>query len=38
VVEIDLSKLKPSVAGPDKPQDRVDVDNLKKSFEKTLEE
>ncbi len=36
VVELDLSKVKPSLAGPKRPQDRVDLDQLKHTFDKLL--
>ncbi len=36
VVELDLSSVKPSVAGPKRPQDRIDVDALKAKFESLL--
>ncbi len=36
VVEIDLSSVKPGVAGPKRPQDRIDVDALKAKFESLL--
>ncbi|MCE9615212.1 MAG: aconitate hydratase AcnA [Lentisphaerae bacterium] len=36
VVDIDLSTLVPSVAGPKRPQDRVEVRSLKESFKKAL--
>ena len=32
VVEIDLSTIRPSVAGPKRPQDRISLSDLKKSF------
>jgi len=32
VLELDLSKVTPSVAGPRRPQDRIDLQDLKKSF------
>ena len=32
VVEIDLSTVVPSVAGPKRPQDRIELQNLKESF------
>lgn len=37
-VELDLSAVEPSVAGPDRPQDRVALANLKQSYEKSLKE
>ncbi|MEO0163812.1 MAG: aconitate hydratase AcnA [candidate division WOR-3 bacterium] len=37
VVEIDLSKIEPSVAGPKRPQDRIPLKDLKKSFYISLE-
>jgi len=36
VVDIDLSTLMPSVAGPKRPQDRVEIRNLKTEFRKAL--
>ncbi|MFZ4763805.1 MAG: aconitate hydratase [Roseimicrobium sp.] len=36
VVELDLSSVKPGVAGPKRPQDRIDVDALKAKFESLL--
>ncbi|CAN5832264.1 aconitate hydratase AcnA [soil metagenome] len=36
VVELDLSSVKPGVAGPKRPQDRIDVDGLKAKFEELL--
>ncbi len=32
VIEIDLSKIEPSLAGPSRPQDRVSLKDMKKSF------
>ncbi len=32
VVEIDISKVVPSVAGPKRPQDRIELQNLKRDF------
>ncbi|NJD86594.1 MAG: aconitate hydratase AcnA [Betaproteobacteria bacterium] len=32
VLELDLSSIKPSVAGPKRPQDRIDLPNLKAKF------
>jgi aconitate hydratase len=32
VVEIDLSKIEPSLAGPSRPQDRISLSEMKKSF------
>jgi len=37
VVEIDLSKIEPSVAGPRRPQDRIPLKDIKKSFYISLE-
>jgi aconitate hydratase len=31
-MELDLSTVKPSVSGPKRPHDRVEVDNMKKDF------
>jgi aconitate hydratase len=36
VLELDLASLRPSVAGPKRPQDRVNVGDVKNSFEKAL--
>jgi aconitate hydratase len=36
VVELDLSSVKPGVAGPKRPQDRIDVSDLKEKFETLL--
>ncbi|TAN44488.1 MAG: aconitate hydratase AcnA [Nitrospirae bacterium] len=36
VVEIDVSKVKRSVAGPKRPQDRIDLSSLKDSFTSVL--
>ncbi|MEY4483372.1 MAG: aconitate hydratase AcnA, partial [Verrucomicrobiota bacterium] len=36
VVELDLSSVKPGVAGPKRPQDRIDVSDLKEKFESLL--
>ncbi len=38
VLELDMSKIEPCVAGPKRPQDKVLVTDLKKRFEKHLEE
>ncbi len=35
-LELDLSTVQPSVAGPRRPQDRVDLRSVKQSFESTL--
>ncbi|MBD5781790.1 aconitate hydratase AcnA [Pelagicoccus sp. NFK12] len=34
VVDIDMSSIEPSVAGPKRPQDRIDVKDLKGAFER----
>ena len=34
VLELDLSTIYPSVAGPKRPQDRIDLDKVKPSFQK----
>jgi len=34
VVELDLSTIYPSIAGPKRPQDRIDLDKVKPTFEK----
>ena len=36
VVEIDISSVKPGVAGPKRPQDRIDVDGLKTKWAEIL--
>jgi len=36
VVELNLSSIKPSVAGPKRPQDRIDLNDIKKQFESLL--
>lgn len=36
LVELDLSTVEPSLAGPKRPQDRVTVKNVKKSFDEAL--
>ncbi|MGC8887361.1 MAG: aconitate hydratase AcnA [Verrucomicrobiia bacterium] len=36
VIELDLSKIKPSVAGPKRPQDRISIDQLKSTFTEIL--
>ncbi|MFP4542217.1 MAG: aconitate hydratase [Opitutales bacterium] len=36
VLELDLSSIVPSVAGPKRPQDRIDVPKLKSSFDSLL--
>ncbi|RYD23773.1 MAG: aconitate hydratase AcnA [Verrucomicrobiaceae bacterium] len=36
VVELDISTVKPSVAGPKRPQDRIDLDNLKVKWNQLL--
>jgi len=38
VVEIDLDTVRPSLAGPKRPQDRVDLNETKETFNKLLEE
>ncbi len=38
IIELDISTVVPSVAGPDRPQDRVPLTNLKLSYEKSLKE
>jgi aconitate hydratase len=35
-LQLDLGTVKPSLAGPKRPQDRVTLDNVKASFEKNL--
>src|SRR5206468_3358283 len=36
VLELDLSTVRPSVAGPKRPQDRIDLPDLKERFHKLL--
>lgn len=36
VLELDLSSIKPCVAGPKRPQDRIDLPNLKSQFKELL--
>jgi aconitate hydratase len=36
VVEVDLSKIKPSLAGPSRPQDRIDLEDMKTAFSETM--
>lgn len=36
VIELDLSSVKPCVAGPKRPQDRISLDELKEKFEELL--
>jgi aconitate hydratase len=36
ILELDLSTVEPSLAGPKRPQDRVSLSNVTKSFEKDL--
>jgi aconitate hydratase len=36
VIEVDLGKIRPSVAGPARPQDRIDLCTLKRSFADVL--
>ena len=36
-VEVDLGDVQPSVAGPKRPQDRIDLSNLGKTFRELLE-
>ncbi len=37
-LELDLGTVEPSMAGPDRPQDRVPLKNLKRSYEKSIKE
>lgn len=37
-VELDISSIKPSIAGPKRPQDKINLDEAKASFAKTLQE
>jgi aconitate hydratase len=36
VVELDISTIRPCLAGPKRPQDRVEISNLESSFDKLL--
>jgi aconitate hydratase len=36
IVDLDISTVKPSVAGPKRPQDRIDLDNLKSKWSQLL--
>ncbi len=36
VIEVDLSRIEPAVAGPSRPQDRIVLKNLKEKFEKEI--
>jgi aconitate hydratase len=36
IVELDLSTVEPSMAGPKRPQDRIVISNLRKSWKETL--
>lgn len=36
-LELNLTEIKPSVAGPKRPQDRIDLNSLKQTFETLLE-
>ena len=36
VVELDISTIKPAVAGPARPQDRIELTNLKSAFEEIV--
>ncbi|MGC8742580.1 MAG: aconitate hydratase AcnA [Verrucomicrobiia bacterium] len=36
IIELDLSKITPSVAGPKRPQDRINIDQLKSAFSEIL--
>jgi len=38
LVELDISTIEPSLAGPTRPQDRVSLKNLKESYESTLKD
>ena len=38
VIELDLSQVKPSIAGPKRPQDKIDLDNADIMFNKALDE
>jgi len=35
-LELDMSTVKPSVAGPKRPQDRIDLENVKRAFQAAL--
>ncbi|HON07481.1 MAG TPA: aconitate hydratase AcnA [Verrucomicrobiota bacterium] len=36
IIEIDLSKIKPSISGPKRPQDRINLDEVKIKFNEVL--
>jgi len=36
VIEIDLTKIRSSLAGPKRPQDRINLEDISKTFKKTL--
>lgn len=36
IVELDLNKVEPSLAGPKRPHDRIDLSNMKKDFQSCL--
>jgi aconitate hydratase len=38
VLELDMSTVEPSIAGPKRPQDRIPLDKMKESFQKAMEE
>ncbi len=37
LIELDLSNIRPSVSGPKRPQDRIDLDHLKRHFHDLLQ-
>ena len=38
ILELDISKIEPSLAGPKRPQDKISLSNSKTSFQKSLSE
>ena len=36
ILEINLNQIKPSLAGPKRPQDRIELSNVRENFEKSL--
>ena len=37
ILEIDISTVKPCIAGPSRPQDRIELDYAKKAYQETIE-
>ncbi|MCB9092106.1 MAG: aconitate hydratase AcnA [Halobacteriovoraceae bacterium] len=38
ILELDVGKVKPSIAGPKRPQDRIELDNASENFSKVMKE